>query len=249
MLVLLLAPGASSAQEAAEVPDENSSRHRLDFSYIEIDSRFYNGSIWGLGYAYSLSPNTNLAVSVPVLDLNFNRDHNSGIGDTSVAFSWTPLQAVSVRPWVPKQVGTGIEVSLPTGDPASGLGLDTTVVTPFLGLAIPITDRFTLLPYLMYSRSVDETAQGSKIRFTAFDLGVNFLQNYRWWVTAYGAYLYDLEVRKDYWNAALTVGMLFTESWGGSIEYSRFQHFEPGVATSRFNTVAGQFLVNLHYNF
>lgn len=249
LLVLLLAPGTSTAQESADVPHEDPSKHRLDFSYIEIDSRFYSSSIWGLGYAYSLTPYTNLAVSVPVLDLDFNRDHNAGIGDTSVSFSWTPLQAVSVRPWVPKQVGTGIEVSLPTGDPDSGLGLDTAVVTPFLGLTIPLTDRFTLLPYFLYSHSVNETAQGSKIRFAAFDLGVNFLQNYRWWVTVYGAYLYDLEVRKDYWNAALTVGMLFNESWGGSIEFSSTQHFEPGVVTGPFNAVDGQFLVNLHYNF
>jgi len=118
---MLLAPGTVPAQEAVDAHHEDPSGHRLDFSYIDIDSRFYNSSIWGLGYAYSLTPKTNLAVSVPVLDLDTHRDHNFGIGDTSVSSSWTPLQPVSVRPWVPRQVGTGIEITLPTGDPDSGL--------------------------------------------------------------------------------------------------------------------------------
>lgn len=68
-------------------------------------------------------------------------------------------------------------------------------------------------------------------------------------MTDYGAYLYDLEVHENYWNAALTVGMLFTESSGGSIEYSSFQFFEPGVVAGGFNAIDGQFPVNLHYNF
>jgi len=249
VVVVLLTSMLAPIAVAADSMSEDDSRHRLDFSYIAVDSRSYDSSVWGFGYAYSLTPKTNLAVSVPLLDPSFERDHDSGFGDTTVSWSWSPRQVVSVRPWVPRQVGTGLEVTLPTGNAAKGRGLDATLLTPFLGLAVPMNDRITLLPTLGYTHSMGSTAQGTRIRFAAAELGINYLQESRWWATIYGAYLYDFEVHKTYWNYAASTGLLVTENWGGSIEFTRTQFFEPGVVALPTGAVDSQFSLNLHYNF
>jgi len=246
---LLLSSALAPVSVAEDSLAGDSSRHRLDVSYIGIDSRFYDSSIWGFGYAYSITPKTNLAVSVPLLDPSFDRGGDSGFGDTTVSFSWTPRQTISVRPWVPKQVGTGLGVTLPTGNSARSRGLNTTLLTPFVGLAFPLNDRITLLPTLVYTHSLDKTAQGADVRFAAADLGINYLHSSHWWLTVYGAYLYDFEINERHWNWAFTVGQLFTESWGGSAEFTRTQYFEPGTIVAPTGAVDSQFSLNLHYNF
>lgn len=239
------APVAAAEDSLSEDP----SRHRLDVSYVGIDSRFYDSSIWGFGYAYSFTAKTNLAVSVPLLDPSFSANNDSGFGDTTVSFSWTPRQSVAVRPWVPRQVGTGLEVTLPTGNSAKGRGLDATLLTPFVGLLVPLNEHLTLLPTLVYTHSVGRTVQGTHVRFAAAELGINYLHRSFWWVTVYGAYLYDFDITKTYWNYAVSSGLLFTENWGGSVEFARTQYFEPGIIAVPTGAVDSKLSLNLHYNF
>lgn len=248
-LVVHLAAGPLLAQDPAEAAEEDPSRHRVDFAYVAVNSRTYDSAVWALGYAYNLTAKTNLAVTVPLIDPAFEVDHNSGIGDTTIAFSWTPLHTMSVRPWVPKQMGTGLQVTLPTGTPGKGRGLDTILLSPYLGLAIPVNDRLTLLPSLLYSHSTGETVFGTDLRFLTADLGINYLHTSYWWVTLSGAFVYDLEISKRYWNYALTVGSLFTEQWGGSIELESTQYFEPGIVPGPSVDIDGRLSFYLHYNF
>ena len=125
---LCLSAGNCFAQDDSDSSAElKVSRHRLDFSLNYMKAVIDDSLGLSLGYAYNLTPKTNISASVTYLDSRIDKDGGSGIGDTSLAFSWTPAVNLSVAPWVPKRIGTGLGVLLPTGDAADGRSLKATV--------------------------------------------------------------------------------------------------------------------------
>jgi len=79
-------------------------------------------------------------VSISYLDARLDKAGGRGIGDTSFVFSWAPTVPITVGPWVPRKLGSGVAVILPTGKASDARSLDATVLAPFLGLVYPVTE-------------------------------------------------------------------------------------------------------------
>ena len=121
-------------------------RHRINLGALFLDqvsSDSFNGIV---GYTYNLTHNANIGVTVPYIDPDTSAAGNSGIGDTIVALSFVPSVRIGANPWVPRTVGTGIAVLAPTGDPDERRSLDSWVVAPYLGLIIPLSEKFFFAP-------------------------------------------------------------------------------------------------------
>ena len=142
-LYLLFLAGSCVAQEDSDpLKPVMEARHRLDFSLVYLDSIIDDSLNAQFAYSYSMTPRTNVSVAISYLDARLDKAGGSGIGDTNFVFSWAPTMPITVGPWVPRKVGSGIGVILPTGDASDFRSLDATVLMPFLGLVYPVTESF-----------------------------------------------------------------------------------------------------------
>ena len=249
LLLALVAEQCAAQDEEEQQSTIMESRHRLDFSIAYLDT-FLDDSLSGaIGYTYSLTPNTNIGGSISYLDSRFDQDGGAGIGDTSLTLSWAPAVANSVQPWVPRRVGTGLSVILPTGDPVDGRSLDATVIAPFLGLVYPVYESFFIYPSLSYYRSIDKIFTGADLNIAVADLGVGWVSSKGVWVNLYAALVRDFEIDEGYLNTAISVGMVFSKNWGASIDYNDTNYFVPGAVPGVAGQINHETSLNLHYNF
>ena len=225
------------------------SRHRLDFSLIYLDSNLDDSLSAEFGYAYSFTAKTNISVAVSYLDSRLDVEGGRGFGDTSLAFSWAPYTPLSVGPWVPRKIGTGIGVVLPTGDAADGRSVDATVITPFLGLVIPVTESLFIYPSMTYMGSVDQTIIGKDLSLGVVDVGAGWVSTSGVFLNAFIAWVKDFEVGETHLNTELSLGMSFSDNWSASIEWDETEFFIPGTIVDFKGHPERQFAFSLHYNF
>ena len=203
--------------------------HRVDLSMLYFDGKDEDSFIGLFDYAYNLTPKSNIALEVAYLDSDFGRDGGSGIGDTSVTYSYEPNVGLSVKPWVPKKVGSGVSLLLPTGSVKDGRSLDAVLINPFIGGVLILSKSFALSPVLSYSYSLDPIVTGKDIRVLTAELGMVWKGGGDLWVGFYPSYIRDFKANESYVNFTLSVGKMFGSSWGGSINYSDLESFEPGA--------------------
>jgi hypothetical protein len=206
-------------------------RHRIDIGTIHLDS-ISTDSLSGLiGYTYNITSNTNFNVTVPYLDPDTATGSNSGFGDTVLSLSFLPLVKVSANPWVPRTVGTGVSILAPTGNAKEGRSLDSWVVTPFVGLVIPLNDHFFLAPQLGYVHSLDKTAAGVDLRLGFAEMGFAYVSDRGFWTSYFPRFVFDFE--RDGWaiDHRLAIGKMVTENFGFSVDFALIERFNFGSET------------------
>ena len=223
-------------------------RHRVDFSAIYLNSEGASDVSGLLGYAYNLTPKSNVSLDVSYLGFS-TKGKGGGIGDTQVTYAYTPNVKMSVKPWVPKKIGSGISLVLPTGKTSSGRSLDAVLVNPFIGGVMRLTDSIFLAPLLSYTHSLDQIATGKQIRLVTAELGVVWTSSNELWVGFYPTYIRDTEADESHLNLNLSVGTMFTKAWGASATYSDLEHFEPGVIPEPKQIFDRSVQLSIHYLF
>ena len=247
---LLMLAGNCFAQDDSDPSEElMASRHRLDFSLNYLDSAFDDSLNASLGYAYSLTQNTNISATVSYLDSRLDEEGGSGFGDTSLTFSWAPAVNLSVAPWVPRKIGTGLGIILPTGDATDGRGLKSTILIPFVGLVFPFKDTFYLYPTLTYLWSADKIITDEDIRIGVIDLGVGWISPRGFWITVYAAIVRDFDADDSHFNNQVSLGMTLSERWSGSFDFVDSDYFLPGNNTQPGDAFDKQYVLSLHFNF
>jgi hypothetical protein len=238
-----------SFQADSESPAAALNRHRIDLSAIYFASDEFDSLIGLFGYAYNITSKSNIAVEVAYLDSNFGRDGGSGIGDSSITYSYEPRVGLSVHPWVPKKVGSGISLVLPTGNTKDSRSLDAVLVNPFIGSVFFLADNFSLQPLLSYSHSMDPIINGKDVRLLTAEVGIVWMGKKELWVAFYPSYVRDFEVNESHVNFSLSVGKMISSKWGGSVEYSDLEHFQPGVIPGREELFDQSFKLSIHFLF
>lgn len=245
----LLAFPCQAQQDNSDSGQTVPSHHRLDFGLIYLDSSAEDSINVELSYAYNFSSDSNISATISYLDTSVDKKGGEGFGDTALNFSWSPFTPLSVGPWVPKKIGTGVTVVLPTGDEKKGLGTGTTIIMPSLGFAYGLTDTFYLFPALVYGRSMDHIANGKDFDVGWIDLGAGWTLADRYWIRLYAAWIKDFEADDTHLNTALSLGVLFSERWSASFDYSNTDFFIPGTVPAPGLEPDDQYSFNLHYNF
>jgi len=222
---------ASRAADEVEQPDEAEvleSRHRIDIGALFFDSVSADSLNGTIGYTYNLTSKSNVNVTVPYLDPDTGMGGNSGLGDVVIAYSYAPTTTMTAHPWVPRTVGTGIAVLAPTGDAKKGRSLDTWVISPYLGLVVPLSGRFFFAPQLGYMHSLDKTVGDTDLRLAFAEIGFGFVAINGFWTSYFPRITRDLET--DDWavDHRFAVGKMLTEKVGVSFDYSLVERFNFG---------------------
>jgi hypothetical protein len=248
--LLFLIPASHAQEGEADTPDLLDSRHRIDMAAVFFDSEESDSLIGLFGYTYNLGPKSNLGFEISYLDSNFDENGGSGFGDMSATWSWVPFVPISAGPWVPKRVGSGISILLPTGNTSDGRSLDTTIITPFLGLVVPISDStFSILPSLSYSYSTDTSVFGEDIRIGIADVGLNWVSDKNLWADFSISYIKDYEGHDTHSNIRISLGTVFSNGLGLSVMVTDLEFFVPGSLPGSEARFEQEYSINLHYNF
>jgi hypothetical protein len=236
------AEDGESDNSAATVP-----RHRIDISAVFLNGASTDSVDGIVGYTYNLTGNTNFNVTVPYLDPDRSTGGNSGFGDTILSVSYVPLVKVSANPWVPRTVGTGISILAPTGNADEGRSLDTWVITPFLGLVIPLTDHFFLAPQLGYVHSLNKTVVDTDLRLAFAEVGFAYVSSKGFWASYFPRFAFDLE--RDDWaiDHRLSIGKMVTETFGLSVDYVFVERFNLGSDVPNARGFDEQIELNVHF--
>lgn len=236
-------------QTDSALASTSETRHRIDLSALYFDSDEYDSFIGLFDYAYNLTPKSNIALEFAYMDSNFGKDGGTGIGDTGITYSYEPRVGLSVSPWVPKKVGSGISVVLPTGNTKDGRSLDSVLVNPFIGGVLFLTDSLVLAPLLNFSYSVDPIITGKDVRLLTAELGMVWKGNNELWIGFYPSYIRDFEVNESYVNLSLEIGKMFSSSWGGSIEFADLESFQPGAVPGQIDLFDQTVTLSVHFLF
>ena len=238
------AQGSLANESTKSVP-----RHRIDLTAVFLDTLSADSANGILGYTYNLTSNSIVNFSIPYLNPDIGVAGDSGFGDTVFSFSYVPSVKVGANPWLPRTVGTGIAVLIPTGNSSKGRSLDAWVISPYLGLIIPLTDRFFFAPQIGYTHSLGKIADGSDLRFAFADLGLGFVAKNGFWFSYFPYFARDFESSEWAINHRFAVGKMLSETFGLSFDYSFIERFDFG------NNVPGQtgfdesIEINVHFAF
>jgi hypothetical protein len=203
--------------------------NRVDFTSVFIDNDQSDSFIGLFGYTRNLSSKSNFGIQAKYLDARFGKGGGTGFGDTTLTYSYLPSAKMSVGPWLGRIVGSGISVVLPTGDEREGRGLGSTVITPFLGTLISITDRLSFTPTLLYAYSLNPVITGKDVRVALLDLGLTWVGQSKWWASIYLGYIKDYESSHTSTGGRLSAGKQFANGFGLSAHFIDMEQFRPGL--------------------
>jgi hypothetical protein len=224
-------------------------RNRIDFTSVYVDSVDTDSFTGILGYTRNLSSSSNFDVSISYLDSRYGDSGGSGIGDTTVTYSYLRNEQMSIAPWLPPRLGSGISVILPTGDERRGLGLGSAILTPFLGTQVPITDSISFTPTISYSYSIDPIITGDEVRIGLLDLGVTWVGQTGWWSSVFFGYVRDYEADHNTTGWRLSAGKVFPSGWGFTAHYIDLESFSPGQLPAEDESFNQVFELTLLYGF
>ena len=139
---------ASDDSAAGETEKAEGRRNRIDLTELYLNTSRLDSATGIFGYTRDLSSGFSLSLQTTYLDSDVGGSGGGGFGDSSVALSYVPNISVAQSPWLPKRVGTGVSVVLPTGNAEERRGFDTTIVNPYTGMVYRWREKFLILPPL-----------------------------------------------------------------------------------------------------
>jgi hypothetical protein len=259
--VALLAVTPAAGQEAPEAsapdtdPDDQLSAARADAAYSRFDT--------SVGYVDQSGPdqatlemqftrvfggNHQVTAVLPLIDPDVDSSATLRGGDIKLGYSYTPAHALTANPWVPSDIGTGIGLSIPTGDVSDGTGTGSYIVAPRVGFVKTIGKGFAVSPNIQYLYSFDEGDDGIEFREWGFAAQLIYVGPRTIWVNWTPEYLYDTNVDDGDFGHTFIVGKLFTRHFALSFEYSRVPTFVPTASGSE-TEFTQSYLVNFHVPF
>jgi hypothetical protein len=212
----------------------SSPRHRVDFGVQWYDAAEGDSVTGSLNYSWVPLDHHAFAATVLLVGSDLSNANGSGVGDTRLQYSWVPSATLTANAWVPKTLGMGFGLIVPTGDAAKGTGADRWIAIPTLGWVFLIGERFSILPSLQYLHSFGEASAADEISTANLELGFLYVWSSGFWIQYTPSLFRDFEPVDDTnLDHFLLFGMQFSKTLGasltvGSIERPPIQ--DPGLA-------------------
>ena len=198
--------------------EETSPRHRIDFGAQWYDAADGDSLIGALSYSWVPLDHHAFAATLALVGSDVSNAEGSGVGDTRLQYSWVPSAEITASAWVPKTLGMGFGLIVPTGDAAKGTGADRWVAIPTLGWVFLIGERFSILPSLQYYYSFGEASAAEDLSSANLELGFLWVWNSRFWINFTPSVFRDLQPIDDTnLDLLLTFGMQFSRVLGASL--------------------------------
>jgi len=258
---LALAPGY--AQDGEDGPDSdrvnqetpsaaaaNNALSRLDLGIDYVSQDGVDQATIEAQFTQVFATHHQVTMIAPLIDEGVDSSINMRAGDLQFGYSYTPGHALSASPWVPSDVGIGIGLSIPTGDPSIGTGLGSYVLAPRLGFIKTFGSNFVITPTIKYQYSFKEQANGAEVREWVLAAGITYVSPGTFWVQWIPIYLYDINLDDGAFGSTIVVGKLVTRHFGMSLDFTRAPTFvtsSDGATTDYANSYMLSFHVPFGY--
>jgi len=100
-----------------------------------------------------------------------------------------------------------------------GRTLGSFIAMPYLGLVIPMGERFFFAPQVGYVHSFSKTVSGTNYRVLTAETGIAYIAENGFWISYFPQVLRDLESNEWAIDHRLVVGMMFSPRFGMSFDY------------------------------
>ena len=236
----LLVSDVAADEESKESGQPSSPRHRVDFGVQWYDAAEGDSVIGSLSYSWVPLDHHAFAATVLLVGSNLSNAKGSGVGDTRLQYSWVPSATLTANAWVPKTLGMGFGLIVPTGDAAKGTGADRWITIPTLGWVFNIGERFSILPSLQYLHSFREASAADDIGTANLELGFLYVWGSRFWIQYTGSLFRDFEPVDDTnLDHFLLFGMQFSKTLSGSLTLGSIER--PPIQDPNFARSSDQF--------
>ncbi len=235
-------------QEAPTAAAANNSLSRLDVGIQYISQTGIDQATIEATYTQVFATHHQVAMTAPLVDEGLDSSINMSAGDLGFGYSYTPGHALNASPWVPSDVGIGIGLSIPTGDPGKGTGLGSYVVAPRLGFIRTLGSNFVISPTIAYKYSFKEQADGVRVRQWVLGASFIYVSPRTLWVQFVPAYVADTNLDVGAFETTFTMGKLFARHFAMSLDFTRAPTFvadSHGVTTDYANS----YMLSFHMPF
>ena len=228
-------------------------RHRIDMSYTRYDT--YLGDTYVFLPTYTWAPRRNLRMnvagsfvsnSIPANpDLGIPETINeTGYGDTMIGVQYDPSARLTASPWVPDTVGLNASLIAPTGNADKGLGSDAWFASIGAGWAIDSVRHLWLVPAFGYDFTFAEEPLAAEVNQPYVSIDLVWVFDFGGWVGITPKIGYEFEESEAVDEYTITVGKMFSNGIGISVDYGRIEQINPNARRDD-----NSWLVNFYYQF
>lgn len=247
--------GSSRAEEEHAAIATAADKHRLDLTYLAIETfdTFVDTDVLLISYTMSLSERMRAGLTVGGIfvtdhpdpgDTDTQKSTERGPSDTLLSFQYDFSENITVSPWIPRSLGLNTQLLIPTGDADKGLSLDAWLLDVGLGWPIDLFLGISMVPGIGYNWTFaegEQTVPASQAYLTFPFVWVShsgFWIEYSYWVSR--------ELDADDWldDHALTAGKMFRNGFAISLNVGSVERVGPVYAPDD-----EQVVFNLHYQF
>jgi len=133
-------------------------------SHIEINPEYNSGpelsaTLFRFVFDYDFAQGVySVTADVPVGQVRFKNEQKTetGLGDIRTRFFWRFFDNPSSGGGISNMV-FNLDAFVPTGDSEKGLGLGTVLLVPSVILAVPISEKLDIFPWVKYKQSTGKT--------------------------------------------------------------------------------------------
>jgi hypothetical protein len=235
-------------QERPSAAAANDALGRFDFGIGYVSQDGVDQATINAQFTRVFATHHQVTMIVPLIDEDLDSSISMRAGDLQLGYSYTPGHALSANPWVPSDVGIGIGLSIPTGDPSDGTGFGSYVVAPRLGFIKTFESNLAISPTIKYLHSFEEQADGVEVREWVLAANIIYVGPRTFWVQWTPEYLYDTNLDDGAFGMTIIVGKLFTRHFGMSLDFMRVPTFvsNSGGATTEY---ANSYVLSFHVPF
>jgi len=231
----------SGPEELAPETEERDPRHRISVGGQWFDASEGNSITGSLNYSWVPHEHHGLAATMLLVRSDVEGAEGTGIGDTRLQYSWVPSAKITAAAWLPSTLGMGFGLIVPTGDPATGTGVDRWVAIPTFGWVFTFGERFALQPSLQYLQSFAEETPDVRVSSANLVLTFLYVAKSGFWIDYTASIFRDFEpfetTNEDHF---LTFGQQFTKVFGASVTLGSIER--PPIQTPEFARGSDEFV-------
>ena len=222
--------------------------NRFDVGFSHIDQPLIDQTSMEAKFTRIIGSHHHVVILAPLVDSDIDSGKGLRGGDLEIGYSYTPKQKLSANPWVPSDVGTGIGLSIPTGDLDDGTGTGSWRLAPRLGFVSKIGRSLAIAPALKYIFSFAEETGAAETRLLALAAPIIYVGPRAFWIQWTPEYAYNFKVDDGAFGTVLQVGKLFTQHFAVSIDYARVPVFK-AVGGGTTSDHANVWTLGFHFPF
>jgi hypothetical protein len=254
-LSAFFAAAVACADEEAAGDDIGGGKHRIDITYLDLETFDTNviSNVVLFGYTQTFNSSMRVGIRSGIASVADSPSPDSaatqkttdvGLSDTTLTFQYDFSQRLTASPWIPNTLGMHAQLSVPTGEKVDGLGIDSWLLSLGAGWGINLFKEIWIQPAVGYEFTFSEGSMAVPSRLGYASMTVIWLSPSGFWVGYAPTISYELENSEWLHDRSLTVGKMFRNGLGLSLDYGNLDRVGPVAAPDD-----AQLVINFYYQF